>query len=205
MAPEVAFPGHSIIRAKRVEHRIHTIRSHKVMLDWDLAFLYGVQTKTLNRAVKRNRDRFPQDFMFRLTRDELENLRFQNGTSRGWGGRRHLPYAFTEHGVAMLSGVLRSRRAVRVNIEIMRAFVRLRRLAVSYEDLETKIEALEQKYDAQFRVVFDAIRELMEPPENPLLPIGFRPTSIASAETDLALRQQGPLANGGDDRPATLH
>lgn len=168
-------PGHSIVRAKRVEHRIHTIRSHKVMLDWDLAFLYGVQTKTLNRAVKRNRDRFPQDFMFRLTREELEDLRFQNGTSRRWGGRRHLPYAFTEHGVAMLSGVLRSRRAVRVNIEIMRAFVRLRRLAVPYEDLETKIEALEQKYDAQFRVVFDAIRELMEPPENPLSPIGFRP------------------------------
>lgn len=164
-----------MVRAKTVEHRIHAIRSQKVMLDRDLAFLYGVQTKALNRAVKRNRDRFPQDFMFRLTREELENLRFQNGTSRGWGGRRHLPYAFTEHGVAMLSGVLRSRRAVRVNIEIMRAFVRLRRLAVSYEDLERKIEALEQKYDAQFRVVFDAIRELMEPPESPPSPIGFRP------------------------------
>lgn len=155
------------------------------MLDVHLAFLYGVETKALNRAVRRNRARFPPDFMLQLTRAEAEHLRFQNGASSlrasfvgsgSWGGRRYLPYVFTEQGVAMLSGVLRSRRAVRVNIEIMRAFVRLRRLAVSYDDLERKIEALERKYDAQFRVVFDAIRGLMEPPdEPPSPPIGFRP------------------------------
>ena len=136
------------------------------MLDADLADLYGVETKALNRAVRRNVGRFPDDFMFQLTFDEAENLKCQFGTSR-WGGRRYQPYAFTEQGVAMLSSVLRSERAVRVNIEIMRAFVQLRQMLASHADLARKLVALEKKYDAQFKIVFDAIRELMTPPEPP--------------------------------------
>ena len=142
------------------------------MLDTDLAVLYGVETSALNRAVKRNLVRFPGDFMFQLTRDEAERLRCQIGTSR-WGGRRYQPYAFTEQGVAMFSSVLHSERAVRVNIEIMRAFVQLRQMLSSHADLARKLEALEKKYDAQFKVVFDAIRELMTPPETPKRRIGF--------------------------------
>jgi hypothetical protein len=150
-------------------------------MDRDLADLYGVETKVLNQAVRRNADRFPADFMFQLTAEEAENLRFQIGTSNsgaaagpGHGGRRYLPYAFTEEGVAMLSSVLNSKRAVMVNIEIMRAFVRLRRLLSSNAELAKKLDALERKYDAQFKVVFDAIRELMAPPAKPEnRPIGF--------------------------------
>ena len=143
------------------------------MLDFDLAVLYGVQTKALNKAVKRNINRFPDDFMFELSEEEFEDLRFQSGTSR-WGGRRYRPYAFTEHGVAMLSSVLRSERAVKVNIEIMRAFVRLRSILASHQELARKLSALESKYDAQFKVVFDAIRELMAPAAQPARrPIGF--------------------------------
>ena len=142
------------------------IRGQKVMLDADLADLYGVETKALNRAVRRNIGRFPDDFMFQLTFDEAEHLRCQFGTSR-WGGRRYQPYAFTEQGVAMLSSVLRSERAVRVNIEIMRAFVQLRQMLASHADLARKLAALEKNYDAQFKIVFDAIRELMSPPEPP--------------------------------------
>jgi hypothetical protein len=158
---------------ERIDQRILVIRGEKVMLDSDLAQLYRVETKALNRAVKRNRERFPRDFMFQLTADEFEDLRFQDGTSNlrsqsgtsnRRGGRRYLPYAFTEHGVAMLSSVLKSRRAVQVNIEIMRAFVRLRRMLATHKDLARKIDALEKKYDAQFKIVFDTIRELMEPP-----------------------------------------
>ena len=144
------------------------------MLDRDLAQLYGVPTKAFNQAVQRNRDRFPPDFMFRLSKQEFENLRSQIVTSSlksqfaisssGWGGRRHPPYAFTEQGVAMLSSVLRSKRAIQVNVEIMRAFVRLRRMLASNEELARKLAAMEKKYDAQFKVVFDAIRELMSPP-----------------------------------------
>jgi len=135
--------------------------------------LYGVMTKALNKAVSRNLDRFPDDFMFSLTREEFRNLMFQNGTS-SWGGRRKLPRAFTEQGVAMLSSVLRSQRAVHVNIEIMRAFVRLRQILASHAGLAKRLDELEHKYDAQFRVVFDAIRELMAPPpEPPRKRIGF--------------------------------
>jgi hypothetical protein len=157
---------------ERIERAILLLRGHKVILDADLAGLYEVQTKVLKRAVKRNLARFPDDFMFELNDRELENLRYQFGTSR-WGGRRYRPYAFTEQGVAMLSSVLRSRRAVRVNIEIMRAFVRLRTLLASHQDLARKLVALEKKYDAQFKVVFDAIRQLMTPPEPSRRPIGF--------------------------------
>lgn len=176
-----------LVPAERIEPRILVLRDQKVMLDADLAALYGVPTKALNRAVKRNIERFPHDFMFQLTPKEVEDLRRRNGTSSlksqsgassGWGGRRYLPHVFTEQGVAMLSSVLRSERAVQVNIEIMRAFVRLRAMAYSDRALANKILALEQKYDAQFKAVFDAIRGLMEPPEpspkTPRPPIGFR-------------------------------
>jgi hypothetical protein len=154
-----------MVPVDRIEGMIYRIRSQRVMLDADLADLYGVETKSLNRAVKRNIERFPEDFMFQLTSEEFENLRFQIGTSRSWGGRRYPPYAFTEQGVAMLSGVLKSERAINVNIEIMRAFVRLRYIMSTHKDLADKLDALEGKYDRQFKVVFEAIRKLMTPPE----------------------------------------
>jgi hypothetical protein len=160
------------IVAERIQQAILLLRGHKVMLDFDLAGLYGVETKVLNKAVKRNLSRFPDDFMFELSEEEFAGLRFQFGTSR-WGGRRYRPYAFTEQGVAMLSSVLRSERAVNVNIEIMRAFVRLRAMLSTHEDLARKLAALERKYDAQFKAVFDAIRELMTPPRPERRPIGF--------------------------------
>ena len=160
------------------------------MLDRDLAQLYGVPTKAFNQAVRRNRDRFPPDFMFRLSKQEFENLRSQIVTSSlksqfaisssGWGGRRHPPYAFTEQGVAMLSSVLRSKRAIQVNVEIMRAFVRLRRMLASNEELARKLAAMEKKYDAQFKVVFDAIRELMSPPSPKRRRIGFLVSETAA-------------------------
>jgi hypothetical protein len=144
------------------------MRHQKVLLDADLAALYGVDTKALVQAVKRNAARFPPDFMFRLTVAEFGTLRSQSVTSNERGGRRHRPYAFTEHGVAMLSSVLRSRRAIHVNIAIMRAFVRLREAEIHHERLAAKIANLERKYDGQFAVVFEAIRELMTPPPAPL-------------------------------------
>jgi hypothetical protein len=156
------------------------------MLDADLAALYGVPTKALIQAVQRNLSRFPADFMFRLTRDETEDLRSQIVTSnstRGRGGRRYAPYAFTEQGVAMLSSVLRSRRAIKVNVAIMRTFVRLRQMLAAHEGLARKLDALEEKYDANFKVVFDAIRELMSPPIPGRLPIGFRPRSRSDPES----------------------
>lgn len=163
----------AVIPLERIESHILLIRGHKVMLDADLAALYEVETKVLTQAVKRNIGRFPADFMFQLTKQEFNNLRSQFVTS-SWGGRRYPPYAFTEQGVAMLSSVLNSERAVRVNIEIMRAFVRLRQMLTSNVDLARKLAVLEKKYDAQFRVVFDAIRELMVPPEpKKKRPIGF--------------------------------
>ena len=162
-----------LVPPERIERSILLIRGHKVMLDADLAALYGVETKRLLQALKRNISRFPPDFMFQLSKDDFENLRFHFGTSSQWGGRRYPPYAFTEQGVAMLSSVLRSKRAIQVNIEIMRAFVRLRRLLASHADLALKLDTLERKYDAQFKVVFDAIRELMKPTETKKRPIGF--------------------------------
>lgn len=181
--------GSFIVPAERIENAILFVRGHKVMLDADLARLYGVSAKRLNEAVRRNRDRFPDDFIFQLTRDEFgglmrqidaSNLRSQFATS-SWGGRRYLPYAFTEQGVAMLSSVLRSKRAIQVNVEIMRAFVRLRRMLASNEELARKLAALEKKYDSQFRVVFDAIRELMAPPSPKQRRIGFLVSERAAA------------------------
>lgn len=164
----------SLIIPPVIDAHIQTVRSRRVMIDRDLAKLYGVPTKALNLAVRRNAARFPADFMFQLTRQELVNLRFQIETSSSaYGGRRYLPYAFTQEGVAMLSSVLRSPRAVAVNIEIMRAFVRLRRLTLSVKELAAKITALEKKYDGQFGLVFEAIKELMAPPGEDEGVIGF--------------------------------
>jgi hypothetical protein len=158
-----------------IEKSIYLIRGQKVMVDGDLADLYGVETKVLKQAVRRNIDRFPSDFMFKLTYQEIRNLRsqFVTSSSSGWGGHRYPPMAFTEQGVAMLSSVLRSKRAVQVNIEIMRAFVRLREMLASHKDLEHKLLALEKKYDKQFKVVFDAIRALMSEEKRPKRKIGF--------------------------------
>jgi hypothetical protein len=159
---KVEIPTSLALSPSAIAPKVHWIRHEKVLLDYDLAALYGVTTFNLNKAVKRNSDRFPADFMFQLTAVEAENLRFQFGiSSSGHGGRRYLPYAFTEQGVAMLSSVLRSTRAVQVNIAIMRTFVQLRRLMDSNRDLARRIDSLEKKYDEQFRVVFDAIKRLI--------------------------------------------
>jgi hypothetical protein len=161
--------------AERILQSILVLRGEKVLLDADLAALYGVETRVLLQAVKRNIGRFPEDFMFQLAEGEWSNLKSQIGISSSWGGRRTAPYAFTEQGVAMLSSVLRSERAIAVNIEIMRAFVQLKRMLATHADLARKLESLESKYDAQFRAVFDAIRELMAPISNPKKqPIGFK-------------------------------
>ena len=142
-------------------------------MDKDLAVLYGIGTRDLNKAVTRNLDRFPADFMFQLTREEFKNLKSQFGTS-SWGGTRKMPRAFTEQGVAMLSSVLHSKRAIHVNIAIMRTFVRLKEMISSHKDLARKLYELEKKYDHQFAMVFDAIRQLMTPPKTKQRPIGFR-------------------------------
>jgi hypothetical protein len=164
----------SLVPVEKIEKAILLIRGQKVMLDADLAVLYDVETKVLIQAVKRNLERFPEDFMFELTQEEFAILRSQFVTSSDWGGRRYRPYAFTEQGVAMLSSVLRSGRAIQVNIEIMRAFIRLRQMLASHVELARKLAALEKKYDAQFKQVFEAIRQLMIPPEPKRRPIGFR-------------------------------
>ena len=158
---------------RRIEQAILQVRGHRVMLDADLAALYDVETGALVRAVKRNAYRFPEDFTFQLTPQEFDNLRCQFGISSSWGGRRHPPYAFTEQGVAMLSSVLRSKRAAQVNVEIMRAFVRLRRILSGNAGLAQRLDELEKKYDVQFKVVFDTIRQLMQPPEPKKKRIGF--------------------------------
>jgi len=154
--------------APKVEGLIYLVRDHKVMLDRDLAQLYELETRLLTRAVRRNLDRFPGDFMFELTDQEVIALRSQIGISKdGRGGRRYNPLVFTEQGVAMLSAVLHSKRAVRVNIEIMRTFVKLRSLILSHDGLARKLAELERRYDQQFKVVFDAIKEIMLPKPPP--------------------------------------
>lgn len=154
----------AVISVERIEGHIYLIRGEKVMLSTHLAELYDVEPRALVQAVKRNLDRFPGDFMFQLSAGEFADLKSQIVTSSWGGARRAAPYAFTEQGVAMLSSVLHSTRAVMVNIEIMRAFVRLRRMLASNSDLARKLAALERKYDSQFKVVFDALRELMSLP-----------------------------------------
>jgi len=162
----------SIMIPERIERRIYLIRGQKVLLSHDLAQLYEVESKILNQSVTRNLDRFPEDFMFRITPEEFQNLRSQFVTS-SWGGHRYPPLAFTEQGVAMLSSVLRSKRAVQVNIEIMRAFVRLREALASHADLSERLESLEVRMDDKFSVVFDAIDQLREQPTKANRKIGF--------------------------------
>src|SRR6059058_3104812 len=183
-----------ILKPENLARFVFFVRSEKVMLDSDLATLYGVEARALNQAVARNRKRFPADFMFQLSAREYDALTSQivisdkddsRGPSalrsqfviskKGRGGRRYLPYAFTEQGVAMLSSVLRSARAIEVNIAIMRTFVQLRRLMDTNRGLARKIEGLEKKYDEQFAVVFEAIKQLIAPPAPPKKQIGFHP------------------------------
>lgn len=172
-------PDAQLIPVAGMESRIHLLRGQRVMFDADLARLYGVETKALNKAVRRNADRFPPDFMFQLAEDEVAALRFQSGTSNGRGGRRYRPYAFTQEGIAMLSSVLRSGRAVAVNIEIMRAFVRLRGFLASQGELARKLAELERKYashDNAIQEIFRAIKQLMQAPvpaDKPRREIGF--------------------------------
>lgn len=171
-----------VVLAPAIEKRIFVVRGRQVMLDEDLADLYGVETKRLIQQVKRNLKRFPQDFMFQLSRPEAEALRSQIATSNdGRGGRRYAPYVFTEQGVAMLSGVLRSDRAIAVNIEIMRAFVELRRVAGSFQQLQKRLDQMEldigarlSEHDDQLRQIFEALRQLIDPPVRPRRPVGFR-------------------------------
>jgi phage regulator Rha-like protein len=164
-----------LITVANIENRILVIRGQRVMLDSDLADIYGVETKQLVQAVKRNTNRFPEDFMFRLTREEYFILRSQSVTSSQHGGRRYPPYAFTEHGALMLASVLRSDRAVSMSIYVVRAFARLREMISTHEDLKRKIEEMESRYDHQFKIVFDALRELIDPPPKPRKRIGFIP------------------------------
>lgn len=183
----------SVVTVEGIQKRIFLLRGQKVMLDSDLAELYGVETKAFNRAVKRNRERFPDDFMFQLQREEYDDLkshfgtstlRYQSGTS-SWGGRRYIPYAFTEQGVAMLSSVLRSKRAIQVNITIMRTFVQLRELAASHKELGAKLAELERKvagHDGHIRSLFEAIRQLMNQPASPGRRIGFEMKSFAAGK-----------------------
>jgi len=172
-----------LIAVPAIEKRILVVRDRQVMLDEDLADLYGVETKRLIQQVKRNLKRFPEDFMFQLDRAEAETLRSQIATSNnGRGGRRYAPYVFTEQGVAMLSGVLRSERAIAVNVEIMRAFVELRRAAASYTALETRLDELERglgRHDEQLQQIFKTLRQLISPPVQRKRPVGFSPPEDA--------------------------
>lgn len=166
-----------IVVQEIVEQKIHLIRGQKVMLDKDLAVLYGVPVKRLNEQVKRNKKRFPEDFMFRLTRDENNSLRSQIATLTEKKVDIYRPFAFTEHGVAMLSSVLNSDRAIAVNIQIVRTFIKLRKLLASHADLVKKIEAMEKGYDRQFRIIFEILKELRETPKKEIKKIGFQPHS----------------------------
>ncbi len=163
----------TIIPRDRIEASIYYMRGEKVMLDRDLAKLYGVTTGNLNKAVKRNIKRFPEEFMFQLSDKEFKNLKFQFGIS-SWGGTRKRPYAFTEQGIAMLSSVLNSERAIRVNIQIIQTFIRLRKLVATNKELREKVEQLEKKYDKKFRVVFEVLKQLLEEDEKPKRLIGFK-------------------------------
>ena len=219
MSSSNAMSETSLIPAARIERRILLLRGEKVMLDSDLAELYGVDTKVLNQAVKRNLERFPADFMIQLSPEESElvlrsqivtsniktignimqssgSLRSQIVTSNpGRGGRRYHPYAFTEHGVAMLSSVIASPRAVQVNIAIMRTFVHLRRMLASHAGLARKLEAMERKYDTKFRIVFDAIREMMNEMKKPKREIGFHTLMPKPAKAEASGRIATPRVN----------
>lgn len=162
-----------IILSERIVSKIYIIRSKKVMLDKDLAKLYGVKTKALNQAVKRNLKRFPVDFMFRLDKKEFDDLRSQIVIS-SWGGVRTRPFAFTEHGVAMLASVLKSDRAIKVNIQIIKTFIKLREYLISHKDLQEKLIKLEQRYDKKFKEIFEALRYLLKEKDQKREEIGFK-------------------------------
>ena len=162
----------SLLPTEIIDNRIYVFRGKKVILDRDLAKLYEVETKSFNRSVRRNMKRFPPEFMFQLTNVEFENLRYQFGTS-SWGGERYAPFAFTGHGIAMLSGVLKSERAITVNIQIINAFIALRDMAVEHSDLRLRIDFLEKQYDEQFKIVFDALRQTIDD-DSKKGEIGFR-------------------------------
>ena len=163
-----------VVPIKNLINKIIFLRGHKVMLDSDLAELYGAETKMLKRAVRRNIDRFPVDFMFEISNDEYISLRSQFGTLKRGQHSKYLPYAFTEQGIAMLSSVLHSERAIKVNIAIMRAFVKLRELLLSNKELNQQLQEMEAKYDKQFRIVFEVLQQLMETPDKPRKDIGFK-------------------------------
>ena len=183
------------IDADRVQRAVIRVRGQNVLLDAELAGLYGVEVKALNQAVRRNKARFPPDFMFQVSASDAGFLRSQFVTANaGRGGRRTRPYVFTEQGVAMLSSALRSPRAIRVNIEIMRVFVHVRRMVGAHHDLANKLDALEQKYDGQFTVVFRAIRDLMAPARRSPRLIGFRPGKVpARGRHEKATNRRGKL------------
>ena len=165
----------ALLPQETIESKIFFLRGRREMLDRDLAILYGVETRALNQAARRNVRRFPEDFMFQLTKEEMESWKSQIVISnREKMGLRRRPYAFTEQGVAMLSSVLNSDRAIQVNIQIMRTFTKLREMLMAHKDLKRKIEDMEKKYDYQFKIVFDAIKQLLEPPTEPKSKIGFR-------------------------------
>jgi hypothetical protein len=176
---------------EQIERLIHVVRGERVLLDVDLALIYGVSTSALIQAVKRNLSRFPRDFMFQLSAQESVALRSQTVISNtGRGGRRYAPYAFTEQGVAMLSSVLRSPRALAANVAIMRAFVRFRRMLSENTELVRRLDGLERKYDSQFKVVFDAIRGLMTAPEREMRRIGFDPDRPATGPSGAQRRHR---------------
>ncbi len=162
-----------LLPSRAITSKIYLIRGLKIMLDRDLAELYGVETRTLKQAVRRNQERFPEDFMFELSNQEVKDLRSQSVIPSAHGGTRYKPMAFTELGVAMLSSVLKSERAIQANIDIMRAFTHLRRMLATHEDLKRKIEEMESKYDEQFQIVFEAIQQLLTEDEKPKGKIGF--------------------------------
>jgi hypothetical protein len=182
-----------VVTDEIVISKIHLIRHNKVMLDRDLAELYGVTTGNLNKAVKRNLDRFPEDFMFQLAADEFKNLIFRNGISR-WGGTRKMPYAFTEQGVAMLSSVLKSDRAIAANIHIIRVFTRMRQMLLAHKDILIKLEELEKrilmqdgrlkKHESEMRMIFTALKELINPNGGPMRKIGFKRKEEEHSKSD---------------------
>jgi len=190
----------AVIAPPSIEKRIFVIRERQVMIDEDLADLYGVETKRLVEQVKRNLERFPEDFMFQLRKDEVAALRSQIATSNaGRGGRRYAPYVFTEQGVAMLSSVLRSKTAIAVNIEIMRAFVELRRAASSYAALEKRLEQIEHgmgEHDEQLEQIFGALRQLITPPSRPQRPVGFRIREDDEESSPDQLRHAAQILSG---------
>jgi len=189
----------TVVPAELIVSKIVVLRGENVLLDRDLAELYGVETGALNRAVKRNGERFPKDFMFQITGEEAELLRCQTGISKpGRGGRRYLPYAFSEQGVAMLSSVLNSKRAIEVNVAIMRAFVQLRKMINSHAELSRKLSDLERKldgHDEQIQAIFEAIRQLMAPPDTKTKKIGFMVKEKQKKYGKRAKKQKSALKN----------